>query len=317
MTEKDKTVKNNRVPIPETELSMPAPPTDAHYTVYKLTDPAGLVYIGVTGQTVERRWRKGRGYPNKTPIRKAIMRYGWNQFRHEILCEKLTKDGAEKMEKWFIAYYRSDDPAKGYNRFLGGLGKGARMSDTTKKLASEAKMRLYAEHPEIREKIRQTVNHAFASDPTYRERVSRGVLAAYERDPSIRARLSEISKELWTDPDYRERATEGRRRASEDPSLAERMSAAQKGNYRNYPERREKIRRQMQAYLSEPENRSFVRSCSRARPVICVETGDCYPSQQAAERAVGFQGIHKACLGYQRTCGEFHWKYASADSVFS
>ena len=33
--------------------------SEAHYTVYKLTDPEGKIYIGVTGQTVEQRWRKG------------------------------------------------------------------------------------------------------------------------------------------------------------------------------------------------------------------------------------------------------------------
>lgn len=317
MNQKTNTVQPNRVPIPGSELTVPAPAPEAHYTVYRLSDPEGLVYIGVTGKTVEERWLKGRGYPKGLPIREAIIRYGWENFRHDILCEKLTKEGAEKLEKWFIAYYQSDDPARGYNRFLGGLGKGARMSETTKKLASEAKIRLYAEHPEIREKIRQTVNLTFASDPTYRLRVSKGVLAAYERDPSIKARLSEITKELWTDPDYRERATEGRRKASEDPALAERLRAAQKGNYTRDPERKERIRRQMQDYLSRPENRSFVESDSHAKPVICVETGETYPSQQAAERAVGFRGIHKACLGYQRTCGGYHWKYASSDPVFS
>ena len=43
-----------------------------HYTVYKLTDPDGKVYIGVTGKTVEERWNKGRGYSRGTPIREAI-----------------------------------------------------------------------------------------------------------------------------------------------------------------------------------------------------------------------------------------------------
>ena len=119
----------------------------------------------------------------------------------------LIKEGAEKLEKWFIAFYDSSDPAKGYNRFLGGLGKGARMSDITKKLSSEAKNRLYDEHPELKDKIRETVNNLFETDPTYRGRVSAGVRAAYEKDPTIKVRLSEISKELWQDPNFRGRCS--------------------------------------------------------------------------------------------------------------
>ena len=51
-----------------------------HYTVYKLTDPEGKIYIGCTGKTVEERWHKGRGYPKGLPIREAIDRYGWENF---------------------------------------------------------------------------------------------------------------------------------------------------------------------------------------------------------------------------------------------
>ena len=87
--------------------------SEAHYTVYKLIDPEGKIYIGVTGQTVEQRWRKGYGYSKDTPIRKAIDRCGWESFRHEVLCENLTREEAEEKEKWFISRYDSSDPAKG------------------------------------------------------------------------------------------------------------------------------------------------------------------------------------------------------------
>ena len=177
------------------EINLVSPP-EAHYTVYKLTDPEGKVYIGCTGKPVEQRWRKGRNYSKDTPVRAAINAFGWDAFRKEVLCEKLTREGAEKLEKWFIAYYDSSDPEKGYNRFLGGLGKGAHMSETTKRIAGEAKNRLYKERPEVIEKIRNTVKAAYENDPDYRSRVGRGVLKAYERDPSIKTKLSGISKQL-------------------------------------------------------------------------------------------------------------------------
>ena len=55
-------------------------PPEAHYTVYKLTDPEGKIYIGCTGQTVEKRWREGKGYSRETPIRRAIDEFGWENF---------------------------------------------------------------------------------------------------------------------------------------------------------------------------------------------------------------------------------------------
>ncbi len=282
-----------------------------HYTVYKLTDPDGKVYIGVTGKTVEERWNKGRGYSSGTPIREAIRKYGWDNFQHEILCEKLTREGAEKLEKAFISYYDSSDPEKGYNRFLGGLGKGAHMSEVTKKLSREAKNRLYDAHPEIKEKIRQTVKNAFATDPSYRERVSKGVINAYENNPAIRAKLREKTKQLWNDPEFRERCTAGRREVCEmNFDLADHTSAVHRQYYASHPERREEISRQMRAYLSDPANRAFLDADPRGKPVICVETGVVYPSQLAAEKATGFTGIHKVCRGRQYTAGGYHWRYA-------
>ena len=37
------------------KYSLPSAPPEAHYTVYKLTDPDGKVYIGCTGRSEERR----------------------------------------------------------------------------------------------------------------------------------------------------------------------------------------------------------------------------------------------------------------------
>ena len=304
------TDNNCELRIEHCELALPSAAPEAHYTGYKLTDPDGKVYIGCTGMPVEKRWNKGRGYSRGVPIRRAIDEIGWENFRHEILCERLIKEGAEKLERWFIAFYDSSDPEKGYNRFLGGLGKGAHMSKITKQLSRESKNRLYDEHPEIVDKIRDTVNNLFETDPTYRERVGAGVRAAYEKDPTIKVRLSEISKELWKDPDFRERCSSARRAANENPDLAEKQKAVQKRFYQEHPERKEVISRKMKEYLSKPGNRAFVESDSHAKPVICVETGEVYPSQKAAEKATGYCGIHKACKGQKYTCGGYHWKYA-------
>ena len=140
--------------------------------------------------------------------------YGWEKFQKEILCENLIRSGAENLEKWFIDYYDSSNPEKGYNRFLGGLGKGTKMCEITKEICRESKKRQYEEHPEIKEKIRNTVKALFANDPSYRERIRQGMLAAYAKDPSMRIRNSERAKKFWQDPAYREKQRQGRYYAS-------------------------------------------------------------------------------------------------------
>ena len=239
------------------KYSLPFPSPEAHYTIYRLTDPEGKIYIGCTGQTVEERWRKGWHYNCKTRIFKAIREFGWENFEKKILCEKLTREGAEKLEKWFIAYYDSANPEKGYNRALGGLGKGFRLSEATKEVCSRSKKQLYKE------------------DPGYRARVSEGIMKAYDNNPV----------------------------------LAGRISAARKMYLSQNPERKAEISRQMKEYLSKPENRAFVESSGKPRPVFCVETRETYPSQLAAERATGFTGINKACHGRQFTAGGYHWQF--------
>ena len=152
MSNSDNAVQNNRIRIPGSAFSMPAPPAGAHYSVYRLTDPLGKIYIGCTSRRVKRRWGAGKNYSRGTPIRCAIDRYGWKNFRHEILCENLTRAAAEEKEKWFIDYFDSANPEKGYNCYLGGLGKGSKMCEAMRLRMVGTK--LYEQRPELIEQIR-------------------------------------------------------------------------------------------------------------------------------------------------------------------
>lgn len=90
----------------------------------------GKIYIGITRQTVEQRWKtNGKGY-KKQCFYKAIKKYGWNNFNHIILFDKLTKEEAESKEKELISYYKSNNSEFGYNIENGGL-RGDKTSETT------------------------------------------------------------------------------------------------------------------------------------------------------------------------------------------
>ncbi len=90
------------------------------YSVYKHTSPSGKVYIGITSRTPEERWHGGSGYCRNKHFYNAIVKYGWDNFTHEILAENLTHDEACAAEVALIAAYESTDPTKGYNQAPGG-----------------------------------------------------------------------------------------------------------------------------------------------------------------------------------------------------
>lgn len=90
------------------------------WTVYKHTTPSNKVYIGITHQKAEYRWRCGRGYKTNNHFHNAILKYGWENIGHEILAEGLTQDQAECLERELIIQYKSHDRRYGYNKALGG-----------------------------------------------------------------------------------------------------------------------------------------------------------------------------------------------------
>lgn len=91
-----------------------------NYCVYKHTTPSNKVYIGITSQNPLHRWNSGKGYKNNNHFWNAIIKYGWDNIKHEILFDKLSKNEACKKEVELIAYYKSNNPSYGYNHSIGG-----------------------------------------------------------------------------------------------------------------------------------------------------------------------------------------------------
>lgn len=79
-------------------------------------------YIGQTCLEPERRWRKdGSGYQDSPIFYKAIQKYGWNNFSHEIIEVGDSEEWANERERYWIAYYDTfNNPDKGYNMTPGG-----------------------------------------------------------------------------------------------------------------------------------------------------------------------------------------------------
>ena len=112
-----------------------------NYCVYKHTSPSGKVYIGITCQEPEKRWKNGCAYKNNQHFANAIKKYGWDNFIHEILVIGLTKDEACQKEIELIAFYKSNQSEFGYNRSIGGeVNKGWHHTEEAKRKIGKASL---------------------------------------------------------------------------------------------------------------------------------------------------------------------------------
>lgn len=95
------------------------------YTVYKHTSPNGKCYIGITSNNPLIRWSNGNGYSGQPYFFRAIMKYGWDNIKHEILFSDLSKEEACQKEIELIKFHKSNNPNYGYNISTGGEGSNS------------------------------------------------------------------------------------------------------------------------------------------------------------------------------------------------
>ena len=90
------------------------------YTIYCHTFPHGKVYVGLTKQKAEGRFKGGHGYKDCPAMNRAIQKYGWKSIDHDIIGTVDTLEEAEKLERYLIAFFKGTDPNYGYNILPGG-----------------------------------------------------------------------------------------------------------------------------------------------------------------------------------------------------
>ena len=90
---------------------------DGEIIIYRYTSPSNKVYIGIT-YNIKRRWYDGNGYLHKKKngkynqplFARAILKYGWDNFTHEIL-----------VEPYFCMYSFSNSHACSFERFSANI----------------------------------------------------------------------------------------------------------------------------------------------------------------------------------------------------
>lgn len=249
------------------------------YSVYKHTSPSGKVYIGVTKQSPHLRWQNGLGYRTQEYFYRAIRKYGWDNFEHEIVYQTESYTDANDKERDLIAKYKSNDKHYGYNIENGGNLKKT-VSESTKQ-----KLRNHHTRPEHL-KLVARINAKRWSDPEEHRKMSERVSGS--NNPMYGTKLTE---------EHRQKLKEG---------FAKVVFVGKKGvdNPMYGKHHSEEVKKRLSELKMGANN-------PRARQVICVETQIKYGSIREACRATGVsrEGISRACLEQTRTASGYHWEY--------
>ncbi|MEQ1706122.1 MAG: NUMOD3 domain-containing DNA-binding protein, partial [Rickettsiales bacterium] len=113
-----------------------------NYVVYKHTSPKGKGYVGITNN-YDRRCKQ---HQNKNGCRlfyRAVKKYGWDNFTHEILENGLTLSEANTFERLHIEQYKTLAP-NGYNLMTGG-DVSTHCEETRAKLSEANKGKVYSQ----------------------------------------------------------------------------------------------------------------------------------------------------------------------------
>ena len=131
------------------------------WCVYKHISPSSKVYIGITCQKLNERWRNGKGYMKNKYFARAIDKYGWDNFSHIVVAKGLSEDEAKWLEIQLISAHDSTNPDKGYNITKGGEGTNGfhHTEESKKKIGNFHRGKPLSE--EHRKKISE--NHARAN----------------------------------------------------------------------------------------------------------------------------------------------------------
>lgn len=248
------------------------------------------VYIGITSRKPEKRWGKnGNEYTikNHPAFGRAIEKYGWENFSHEILFEGLSKEDACQKEIELIREYKSNctrykNPSFGYNMSDGGnIGSSG-----------------YVWSEESRKKLSDTLR-GVVKDEEWRLHLSQALTGKKASEES-KNKMSESHK--------------GKESPRKGVTLSEetknKISKSRKGKCKGDEHPFYKTDR-----FSGPKNPA-------ATPVYCYELNEYFWGAKEAQDKYGVssKNISRCCRGNRKSTGvhpisgeKLHWRYATKE----
>lgn len=281
---------------------------NGNYCVYVHTSPSGKKYVGQTGVDPEKRWRNGgKGYLSKRdggysqPIfAHAILKYGWDNFEHEIIADNLTKEEADNFEKLLIEKLNTINSNYGYNLREGG-SHGGLSEETKKKIGEVQKGKIMSE--ESKRKISQSLKGD--KSPLYGTHPSK----------EARKRMSEAQKKRAIEKGFSE---EHRRKISEankgenNWNFGGHLSEETK---RKMSESRKGEKHFMYGKHHSEETKRKIKESQKMRKIAqynlqgeLIRIWDCM-HDIGRELGIAISNVQKCCKGKRKTSAGFIWKY--------
>lgn len=194
------------------------------FLIYMHTSPSGKSYIGQTCNLTRRNY----SHQSDSACRlfgKAVKKYGWDNFTHQVLIDNLTLEEANSKEAELIALHKTMTP-NGYNLKAGGLS--SLHSEETKALMSESAKKV-VRSPDLGKKISATKqNMSPERKAEIAEKVRQANLGKKASDET-RAKLSAIRTGRKMSPESVAKSAAARRGRVASAETRAKQSAARKG----------------------------------------------------------------------------------------
>lgn len=298
-----------------------------NYKVYMHIFPNNKKYIGITNLSVERRWRNnGYGYERQV-VYNAIKKYGWENIKHEILFENLTKEQAEQKEIELIALYKSNQREFGYNIANGGNTIGThselskqKMSMSRKGKYTGSKNPMYNKH--LSEQSRHKISIANKGRKRTQEAIKKTAskLIGQKRSIESRMKMSNAAKGKIVSIETRKKLSIIGHNRKQSEITRKKISEGNKGKH-NVP-CSEATKQKISFENSGSKNYFYgkhhtietkkILSNKLSKPIICIETNIIYLNPKQACIELGKKdrtNIAAALRGKSKTAYGYHWRY--------
>lgn len=251
------------------------------WKIYKHTlkegfEHSGWGYIGQTSQIAEKRWQNSKGYTKKNQevFYNAIQKYGWNNFKHEIVEDNIESlEKANEREIYWISFYHTyikDSNCHGYNMTPGGLAHNI-----------SYKVRIIKDNET---KI-----------------VSTKVLSQYEEVGWRRMTKKEINK-------FYNEEHKATIKQQKHASYVKNLESIKNIRKLKYQQNRDLILQQAKVLYRQKSTRAI-----KKVPVLCKETNTVFSSITGANRYCG-GNVGQCLRGVTKTAGGYHWAYAEENT---
>ena len=280
------------------------------WTIYMHTNLInGKRYVGITSKKPpEKRWRKdGSGYKKQSLFWNAIQKYGWENFKHEIILRDEPLDFAKKVERCLIKHYKTRNKKYGYNLTDGGEGmNGWVPPEEWRRKQSENKK---GHHITEEQKIK-------ISEANKGRKLSK----------EAKEKISKASKERWANPEnhpmYGKHPSEETKRKRKE-TITGKYTGENSFNYGRHhsEETKEKLRKARIGTTLSEETKQKIKQWQkehpqeRAKKVRCIETGVVFNSINEAQREMKLWSVGDCCRGEKESTHGYHFEFVNKEDI--